>query len=266
MVTYATTAGGDITAYLVRPDEEGKFPAIVLIHEIFGLNDHIKDVANRIANEGYVVLAPHLYSFSSEISSVFSEPNVATAMRFMNTLQRERMRDGAYVHSELEKVPAQERETVQRVMGMMFGGLPMDKLTTASVDGVGFLKSLEYVDREKIGTVGFCFGGSISINTACSTNTAACIIFYGNNPDPIDKVEKIQCPVMGLYGADDARINADLDKLVAAMARYKKDFEMKIYPGAAHAFFNNTNKHLYNKPAAKDAWSRMRVFLKRALK
>ncbi len=60
--------------------------------------------------------------------------------------------------------------------------------------------------------------------------------------------------------------NANIDKLVAAMARYKKDFEMKIYPGAAHAFFNNTNKHLYNKAAAKDSWKRVKGFFKLTLK
>ena len=149
---------------------------------------------------------------------------------------------------------------------MMFGGLPMDKLSKAAVDGIGFLRSRDYVDSEKIGTIGFCFGGSISILTACSTRTAGCILFYGQNPDPIDQVERIQCPVLAFYGAQDEHLNANIDKLVAAMARYKKDFEMKIYPGAAHAFFNNTNKHLYNKAAAKDSWKRVKGFFKLTLK
>ncbi len=266
MIKYKTQVGNDIYAYLARPDGEEKLPGVVLIHEIFGLSGHVKAVADRIAKEGYVVLAPHLYSFSPEISSVFSDQNLAATMRFMGKIPREKMRDQEFVQGELSKVPSPERETVQRVMGMMFGGLPMDKLTTAGVDGVEYLRSQDYVNGDRIGTIGFCFGGGISVNIACNTRTAACIIFYGNNPSPIELVEKIQCPVMGLYGAEDMHINANLDKLTAAMAKYRKDFEMRIYPGAAHAFFNNTNRQVYNSAAAKDSWKRVKGFFKRTLK
>ena len=70
---------------------------------------------------------------------------------------------------------------------------------------------------------------------------------------------------MGLYGAEDVRINADLDKLVKAMTEYKKDFEMRIYPGAAHDFFNDTNATAYREAAARDAWDRVLRFCRRTL-
>ena len=93
---------------------------------------------------------------------------------------------------------------------------------------------------------------------------AASVIFYGENPHPIELVENISCPVLGNYGAEDMRINAHLDELVKAMVTYKKDFEMRIYPNAAHAFFNDTTP-MYQQAAAKDAWERVLRFFKRTL-
>jgi carboxymethylenebutenolidase len=105
----------------------------------------------------------------------------------------------------------------------------------------------------------------MSINLACHTPLAGSVIFYGENPSPIELVENITGPVLGNYGAEDMRINGHLDELVKAMVTYKKDFEMRIYPNAGHAFFNNTTA-MYNEPAAKDAWERVLRFLQRAFR
>ena len=148
---------------------------------------------------------------------------------------------------------------------MFGGGMSKEALTSEAVKAVEYLNSQDYVKEGKIGTVGFCFGGGMSVNVACHTKTAACAIFYGENPAPIELVEKIQCPALGLYGGEDMRINSDLDKLVSAMARYKKDFEMKIYPGAPHAFFNDTRATTYREFAAKDAWQRVLRFFRQSL-
>jgi len=133
----------------------------------------------------------------------------------------------------------------------LFGGLPKDRLTQDLVNAVDYLNSQSFVRHGKIDSVGFCFGGGLSINLACNAQTAACVIFYGENPSPIELVEKIKCPVLGIYGGEDERINATLDRLVAVMTRYKKDFEMRVYPGAPHAFFNDTNPTTYREQAAK---------------
>ncbi len=264
-MTTFSGARGPVEAYLSRPETSESRPAIVVIHEVWGLVDHTKDVANRFAREGYVALAPNLFSSDPELVSLLTPQNIGITMGFMQTLAPERRSDTAYVQQELSKQPAGTRDVAQRVMGRMFGGLPKDALTGEAVKAVEFLNSQRYVQKGSIGTVGFCFGGGVSINTACRTKTAACVVFYGENPTPIELVEKIQCPVLGLYGGDDMRINANLDKLVAAMARYKKDFQMKLYPGAPHAFFNNTNKATYREEAAKDAWDRVLRFFARSL-
>jgi carboxymethylenebutenolidase len=261
MVAYQGTRK-EVEAYLSRPRTDEAKPAVIVIHEIWGLVDHTKDIANRFAREGYVALAPNLFSSDPELASLLTPSNIGIAMGFMQTLPAERRGDMNYVQQELSKQPAERREVVQKVMGMVFGGIPKQALTEELVKAVDYVNSQDYVKRGRVGSVGFCFGGGISIDLACHTRTAACVTFYGENPSPIELVEKIQCPVLGLYGGEDMRINSSLDKLVATMVRYKKDFEMKVYPGAGHAFFNDTNKTTYRQDAAIAAWERTLRFFK----
>jgi carboxymethylenebutenolidase len=265
MTTFSGT-NAPVQAYLSRPKTDEPGPAVVVIHEIHGLTDHTKDVADRFAREGYVALAPALFSSDPELASLFTPQNVGIAMGVMQKIPAEKRGDPAYVQQLLAKEPAATRDVAQRVMGKMFGRMPKDALTLEGVKAVEFLNSRRFVKRGSVGVVGFCFGGGISINIACHTRTDACVIFYGENPSPIELVEKIQGPVLGIYGAEDARINATLDQLVAAMVRYKKDFQMRLYTGAGHAFFNDTNKMTYREDAAKEAWGRTLGFFSQSLK
>jgi carboxymethylenebutenolidase len=254
-----------VQAYLTRPSTSEPRPAVVVIHEVHGLTDHTKDIADRLAREGYVALAPALFSSDPELASLFTPQNVNIAMGVMMKIPAEKRGDPAYVQQLLAKEPPTTRDVAQRVMGKMFGGMPKDALTMEAVKAVDFLNSQGFTRRGSVGVVGFCFGGGISINVACHTKTDACVVFYGENPSPIELVEKIQGPVLGIYGAEDARINATLDQLVAAMVRYKKDFQMKIYAGAGHAFFNDTNKMTYREGAAKEAWTQTLGFFSQSL-
>jgi carboxymethylenebutenolidase len=245
---------GDVDAYLVRPNLKEPRPAILLIHEIFGLVDHTKDVSNRFAAQGYVVLAPNLFSPNKEIAAILSPQTISALYQLVQKLPP--TRDPELFRREVDKLPPDKREPISKAFELLMGGgLPREKLFEEAAKGVQYLKAQSYVNG-KVGTVGFCFGGGVSVEVACRTKTEACIIFYGANPNPIEAVEKIQCPVLGLYGGEDSRINADLDKLISAMVKYKKDFEMKIYPGAPHAFFNDTSQRTYREGAAKDAWDR----------
>lgn len=268
IISEMTTFNGaraPVQAYLSRPKTSEPRPAVVVIHEIMGLVDHTKVVADRLAREGYVTLAPNLFSSDPELASLFTPQNVGISLGFMQKIPAEKRGDMAYVQQLLAKEPAGTRDVAQRVMGKMFGGMPKDALTQEGVKAVEFLNSQNYVKKGSVGIVGFCFGGGISINVACHTKTAACAVFYGENPSPVELVEKIQCPVLGIYGAEDMRINASLDQLVAAMVRYRRDFQMKLYPGAGHAFFNETNKMAYREGAAKEAWDRTLRFFAQSL-
>ncbi len=94
----------------------------------------------------------------------------------------------------------------------------------------------------------------------------AAVIFYGRTPKPLDVVQNIEAPVMAHYGGEDKRINKGLDATVAAMKKYKKPFDYKIYPGAKHSFMSDNRKSRYHPVAAKEAWSRTQEFFGKHLK
>jgi carboxymethylenebutenolidase len=257
---------GKVEAYVSRPKGlSSKLPGVVVIHEIFGLNDHFRDVANRFAAQGYVAIAPNLFS-RQDLKSVLTEENIGGAMAFMKTIPTGKMRDRAVVQEGLGKIPDESRRNnIGRTMGLLFGGLPRESLVEDLSRAVDYLNEQDYVSRGKIGCVGFCFGGTMSFALGCKGKTAGTVIFYGENPEPIEQVQNIASPILGIYGGDDERINMNLDKLVKAMTTYKKDFEMRIYPGAPHAFFNDTSPQTYRPDSAREAWDRVLRFYRRTL-
>jgi len=258
--------GHDVKAYVSRPASGGRHPGLILIHEIWGLVPHIKNVSDRFAAEGFAVVAPDLMGSDPALAPIFTPQNAALVTQFMATLPPGKMRDQAFVQQEMGKLPEEKRAPVGSFFGTAFGGkLPYARFVTELTSAHEYLKGQSYVNPASVGSLGFCFGGAMSFRLACTGATQACVVYYGGNPDPIEQVEKINCPVLGNYGGEDAGLNATLDQLVAAMVRYKKDFEMKIYPGAPHAFFNDTNPHTYREAAAKEAWTRSLGFLNRNL-
>ncbi len=261
MVEYRT-ADDEIAAYLAQPSDGARHPGIVLIHEIFGLDEHTKDVANRLATQGYVVLAPHLFS-SRRLSPIITSEGIGETMKFMMSLPIDKQRDEKYRDFELQKIDEKKRKMIRDVYQTLFVNRPVDLFTEYLSFGVDYLKTLDYVNG-KIGSVGFCFGGGMSINLACTGKTDASVIFYGENPDPVEKVRNVKGAVMGLYGGEDTRINAKIDELVKALVLHKKSMTVKVYPGAHHAFFNDTRPH-YDKEAAIDAWRMLLDFFKQNL-
>jgi carboxymethylenebutenolidase len=132
---------------------------------------------------------------------------------------------------------------------------------------MGWLKSQPYVKKDGIGTVGFCWGGGMSIDAAIENpDLGAAVIFYGRTPENAEDIQKVTCPVLGFYGGEDERINAGIPKLEGAMQQYGKSFEKMIYPGAGHAFFNERKGDRHDAKAAEDAWERMLNFFNTALR
>ncbi len=265
MVKFAGPAH-DVNAYFVKPEGEERLPGLVLIHEIWGLVPHIKDVADRFAREGYAVLAPDLMGSDPALAPLFSLSNVTAVTDFMFTLPPGKMRDQAFVQQELAKLPDEKRASVGTFFGTVFGGkLPFPRFVTEVNEAYKHIKEQPGVNPNNVGSIGFCFGGTMSLRLACTGQTQACVVFYGQNPDPIEWVEKINCPVLGNYGVEDTGLNVSLDQLVAAMVKYKRDFEMKLYPGAPHAFFNDTNPYMHRPAQAALAWKLTLDFLDRSL-
>ncbi len=266
MIAYPIESG-KVQAYLSRPKIGGPRPAVIVIHEIYGLVEHTKDVADRFARQGYVAFAPNVYS-GPELSEIMTPDNIQAAMQLMMKLGAEKMGDREALQQEMALLPLERREGAQKVFSTMFGRGSQERkgyYTGELLKAVDFLNEQDYVIKGKVASVGFCFGGSLSFQLACQAELSACVVFYGQNPTPLEMVANISCPVLGLYGAEDLRINQDLDKMVKAMAENKKEFGMRIFPGAGHAFFNDTSPRTYREGPARDAWEMVLRFYQRSL-
>ncbi len=127
-----------------------------------------------------------------------------------------------------------------------------------------YLQNLEFVRKERIGVTGFCLGGGLAYQISTMFPFGAAVVFYGANPKPLEAVANITGPVLGIYAGEDDTINSGLPAIVESMIKYKKTFEMKLYSGVQHAFFNETMP-VYNKSTADDAWERAVSFFSKYL-
>lgn len=219
-----TTPDGVMPALLALPQEAGKHPAVIVVMEAFGLNDHIKDVANRVAAEGYVVLAPDMYY--REGSPVATYENLPEAIRLMS-------------------------------------GLTDDGIVRDIGAAVDYLRSHDAADADRLGITGFCMGGRISFLAACkNTGIKAAVPFYGGGIGGLlGEADKLSCPTLLFFGDKDAFIpNEEIEKIESTLKKLGKPAEVKVYPGAEHGFFCN-ERSSYNSGAAKDAWKRLLAFL-----
>ena len=216
---------GNVSAYVSRPKEGKNLGTVIVIHENRGLVNHIKDVARRFAKEGFAAIAVDCMSRIGG-SEQYNGSDAAT-------------------------------EAIKKVNP----GMVAEDLTAA----LNYMKKQNYING-KVGVVGFCWGGGNSLNfaTKCKDLNAA-VVYYGRNPDPLDSVANISGPVMGNYAEDDPNIMPGVEPLKAALTKAGKNFDIKVYPGAKHAFNNNTNPDRYNPEAAKDAWARTVNFFKKNL-
>ena len=223
-IQLAAADGHKLSAYRAEPEAKPKGGLVVGV-EIFGVNSHIRAVADGYAANGYLVIAPALFDrVQANYECGYSQDEIQKGIAIMQKINLD--------------------DTMRDVAAAM-----------QNVASAG-----------KVGIVGYCWGGGNSLNFAskCKDLNAA-VVYYGRNPDPLDSVANIPCPLMGNYAADDPNIMPGVEPLKAALAKAGKSFDCKIYPGAKHAFNNNTNADRYNPEAAKDAWARTASFFKKNL-
>lgn len=219
---------GNVTmkAFVAAPQTKEKRPAVIVIQEWWGLTDHIKDIARRYAAEGYVAIAPDLYSRLGHALTA----DAGEAGKLMNTLKQE---DGL---TDLNATVAY-LTSVPEVDGARIG-------VTGFCMGGSYALMLP------------CVNPAIK----------AAVPFYGQVPNPDAPLQKLSAPVLYLYGEDDGWITkADVQRLAAALKKYNKPGEIKTYPGAPHAFFRDNDPSVYRPEAAKDAWGRTKAFFKQHL-
>lgn len=219
------SGGVPVQAYFSRPKGTGPFPAVVVIHENRGLLEHFKDVTRRLAKLGYAGLAVDLVSHEGGTAK-FTDPAEVSAI---------------------------------------LGRTPADQMVGMLNAGVRWLQGLPVIRRDRIGVMGYCFGGGMTWRLATqNADLRAAAPYYGSNP-PIEDVAKIKASVLAIYGEQDTRINAGIPAVREAMQKANVVHEIIIYPGADHAFFNDTGAR-YNAPAARAAWERTTAWFQRYLK
>lgn len=236
---------GDIEVYRAVPAEAPR-GAIILIHEIWGLVDHIRSIADRLAAQGYLVIAPDL------LSAVGITPEVGLQL------------------AGLMREPDEEKRVAnQAVLRERLAPIRSPEFATSAVERlrrvVDHLEGQDGIDG-RIAVLGFCFGGSYSFALAASDDRVrAAVPFYGTAPEP-EAIPAISCPVLALYGAIDPPLIEALPSVRERMREAGVDFTDHVYPGARHAFFNDTNPVAYDADAADDAWRRALDFLETSLR
>lgn len=225
-VKYSSTDGASIGAYVTRPKGDEKRPAVVVIHDNGALDDHNRDIGRRLAKAGYVAIVPDLLSRQGGTSSFPNREAVAQSI------------------SKLDD------ETITK------------ELTGA----VNYLKGQNFVQANKIGVVGFCWGGGKTLLfTTRSKDLAASVIYYGPIPSDLDNVKNITAPILAHYGELDKPITSQVPRLEEAMKKYGKSYEYKVYADSPHGFNSDNRPERYRPEAAKDAWNRTLEFFKKHL-
>ncbi|MBI2954308.1 MAG: dienelactone hydrolase family protein [Chloroflexi bacterium] len=214
-----------IIGYRAKPKGDGPFPTLLICHENRGLTDHIKDVARRFAKQGYVGLA-------------------------LDMLSREGGSDKIQDQSQIPN---------------MFSNIPQERHVSDFQAGFRYLLTQPFVDKSRIGMIGYCFGGGVTWRAVTKIRELkAAVAYYGPAP-AIEDVPNIQATVFGVYAENDSRINVGREPLEAALKQHNKSYQMKVYPGVAHAFFNDTGNN-YNEAQALEAWKDTQEFLTKYLK
>lgn len=234
---------GSTPAYHSYPHDGKIHPGLIVIHEIWGLVPHIKNVADRCAAAGYSVLAPDL--FHGESFQGKADQSLLIEMQDPET------------RDEAQK---KMRELLAPMQAPEFGMKMLAQLKHC----VDYLAADAHVSG-KIGVLGFCFGGTYSLALAAEdSRILAAVPFYGQ-PLAAEKIKNLQASVLAFFGEKDTRLMESLPAQKEAMQKDGKDFTAVVYPNTGHAFFNDTNTKMYDAAAAKDAWEKTLAFLSKNL-
>ena len=221
--------GGDrVDAWLVYPERRDKAPVVIVIHEIMGLTDWVRAVADQLAAEGFIAIAPDFLSGKGPggKGTASVDPEAARAL----------IRD-----------------------------LPAEEIVRRLNAAARYATSLPAA-APRYATIGFCWGGGVSFNYATEQpDLGAAVVYYGTSPDAA-ALRRVRAPVLGLYGGDDARVNATVPAARQELERLGRRYEVETYAGAGHAFLRGQDgRDGANLRAAQQAWPRTVAFLKETL-
>jgi carboxymethylenebutenolidase len=222
--------GGELTAYLALP-ESGSGPGLIVIQEIFGVNGYIKGVCERLAELGYVAMAPDLYWRL--------EPGIAID----------------------EKEPGGLQTAFATVARLDFA-----KAGDDAIAALEHLRALPEVAGGRAGIIGFCLGGGISYMVAALSDPVTCVSYYGSAiPNALQLAGQVRCPILFHFGGADDYIPADKQQAVREAFAQNPQAEFHVHEGAGHAFDNYNAAMFHHERAAREAWEQTVEFLKRTL-
>ena len=219
-----------IDAYLAMPTKSGTYPGVVVIQEIFGVNQHIRDVTERLASSGYVAIAPAIYQRQAPGFEVgYTEAEVKQGRKY--------------------KVQTQAHELISDIQ--------------ACID---YLYGLSQVKRSGVGTIGFCFGGHVVYLAATLERVVATASFYGaqiatwcpgESEPTIARTKNITGKIYTFFGLEDPLIPQEqTDQIEAKLKKHHVPHQVFRYPGATHGFMCD-RRDSYNADVAKDAWQKV---------
>ena len=220
----------EVNCFIAYPEIKDKATAVVVIHEIFGLSDWVRGVADQLAEAGYIAIAPDLLSGTAPGGGGTAELGSGDAVR------------------------------------KAISSLPPDQVTAdlkAVADHVAKLPAC----NGKVAVGGFCWGGAQTFRFATNNKEVkAAFAFYGTGPEKEEDITRINCPVYGFYGGNDERVNATIPKSTELMKKAGKTYQPVTYEGAGHGFMRAgeaPDANEPNKKARDEAWKRLKELLKK---
>lgn len=239
-VEITTSSGETMRAFLARPEGDGPWPAVIVYMEIFGVNDHIRDVTRRVAEEGYLAVAPdYFHRTGPGIELGYDDAGMAEGMKHLGQLQA-------------------------------------DQMIADARDTLAWLRSRDDVVGARIGAMGFCIGGHMTYLTACETDIVAAASYYGGGiaapegpggaPSTVSRTPKIQGRIHCYFGGQDAMIPMDqVDAVRSALEAAGVEHEVRVYEEADHGFHCD-QRASYHEASARDAWARTKALFEQKLR
>jgi len=229
----------EISAYLAKPQVKGKFPGVIVIQEIFGVNDHIRDVTERFAREGYIAIAPAIYQRQAPgFETGYTPETIEIGRKYKNSTQAE--------------------ELISDIQAT-----------------INYLQNLPDVKKEGFGCIGFCFGGHVAYLVAPLPEIQATASFYGagitemtpgGGEPTVTRTKDITGEIYAFFGTEDASIPPEqVNQIEATLQKHSIPHRVFRYEGADHGFFCD-QRASYNESAAADAWKQVLDLFNRNLK
>ena len=258
---------GQYTGYLAHFDQlKSNAPAVIVIQEVWGVDDHIQNVTRRFAEAGYLAFSPDLYSINGERKEVLKEERISEVKQFLEAVPPTAWGNEDERQKILASYPEDKQNRITETMQTLFGGLDPQNYIEQLIETSDYLRK-NFTNGKGVGSVGFCLGGALSAALATQDpELKGAIIFYGRPPEA-DRLSTINCPVIGFYGdvEKDPGITGKVPEFAEAMKETGKSFTYTIYEGAGHAFFNDSRVS-YHPDAARDAFANSLQFFNDTLK